>query len=106
MVADSEVGPRARGLLYLFLMRTLFPPFMPDLERNVSAVSEARRPNSLELRGNAEGALSIQPFERSRGTKLWGLNGGWASRWQGDASGNGCGWGGKPKWEEGERRST
>ena len=48
---------------------------MPDLERNVSAVSEARRRNSLELRGNAEGALSIQPFERSRGTKLWGLNG-------------------------------
>ena len=60
VIADGQLGnyPLVSGELSGFSLG------------NVSAVSEGRRWNSLELRGNADGALSIQPFERSRGTRL------------------------------------
>jgi hypothetical protein len=50
--------------------------------KNASALSEARR---REVSGSAEshnGALSIKPFERSRVTTLWELNGVFCAGWE------------------------
>jgi len=71
---DSRYIEKMEEVLALMKSPMIPPSRSSAGTRNVSAVSEARRWNSLELRGNADGALSIQPFERSRGAKLWGFN--------------------------------